>query len=135
LLYLGAEWFVAGASELALAIRIPQIVVGLTVVAHGTSAPKVIVGIQAARRGCSDPVLGNVIGSNIFNVLICLGSAALVGKVGAPIGSIGIDLVTLISMTALLVLFTRRPRNNSRLEGGVALLAYAILMVITVVRG
>lgn len=51
LLYFGAEWFVGGASALALAARIPQLIVGLTVVAYGTSAPEVIVGIEAARAG------------------------------------------------------------------------------------
>jgi hypothetical protein len=65
LLYFGAEWFVGGASSLAVALRVPQLVVGLTVVAYGTSAPEVIVGVQAASAGHGDVALGNVIGSNI----------------------------------------------------------------------
>jgi cation:H+ antiporter len=78
LLYLGAEWFVGGASALALALRIPQILVGLTVVAYGTSAPEIIVGMQAALAGHGDVALGNVIGSNIANIGLILGAAALV---------------------------------------------------------
>lgn len=78
MLYFGAEWLVAGASRLALSLRIPQLVVGLTVVAYGTSAPEVVVGVQAARQGHGDVALGNVLGSNIANVGLILGIATLV---------------------------------------------------------
>ncbi|MRG92933.1 calcium/sodium antiporter [Polyangium spumosum] len=78
LLYFGAEWFVGGASALALALRVPQILVGLTVVAYGTSAPEVIVGVQAAIDQHGEVALGNVIGSNIVNIGLILGVAALI---------------------------------------------------------
>jgi len=78
LLYFGAEWFVGGASALALGLRVPQILVGLTVVAYGTSAPEVIVGVEAALEGHGEVALGNVIGSNIANIGLILGVAALV---------------------------------------------------------
>ena len=65
LLYLGAEWFVAGASALAFALRVSQLIVGLTVVAYGTSAPELIVGVQAALTGHGAGALGNVIGSQL----------------------------------------------------------------------
>ncbi|MDI1483627.1 calcium/sodium antiporter [Polyangium sp. y55x31] len=78
LLYFGAEWFVGGASALALALRVPQILVGLTVVAYGTSAPEVIVGVQAAIDGHGEVALGNVIGSNIVNIGLILGLAVLI---------------------------------------------------------
>lgn len=78
LLYFGAEWLVGGASRLALALRIPQLVVGLTVVAYGTSAPEVVVGIEAALNGQGQVALGNVVGSNLANLGLILGVAALV---------------------------------------------------------
>ncbi|HET9957835.1 MAG TPA: calcium:sodium antiporter, partial [Polyangiaceae bacterium] len=78
LLYFGAEWFVGGASALALALRVPQILVGLTVVAYGTSAPEIIVGIEAAGTGHGEVALGNVIGSNVANIGLILGLAVLV---------------------------------------------------------
>jgi len=78
LLYFGAEWFVGGASALALGLRVPKILVGLTVVAYGTSAPEVIVGVEAALEGHGEVALGNVIGSNITNIGLILGVAALV---------------------------------------------------------
>jgi cation:H+ antiporter len=78
LLYFGAEWFVGGASALALALRVPQLLVGLTVVAYGTSAPEIIVGVQAVSAGHGEVALGNVIGSNIANIGLILGIAALI---------------------------------------------------------
>jgi cation:H+ antiporter len=78
LLYFGAEWLVSGSSRLAVTLRVPQLIVGLTVVAYGTSAPEVIVGIQAAAGGHGDVALGNVIGSNIANLGLILGLTALI---------------------------------------------------------
>jgi cation:H+ antiporter len=78
LLYFGAEWFVGGATALALALRVPQLLVGLTIVAYGTSAPEIIVGVQAAASGHGDVALGNVVGSNITNIGLILGCAALI---------------------------------------------------------
>ncbi|HEY6555687.1 MAG TPA: calcium/sodium antiporter [Polyangiaceae bacterium] len=78
LLYFGAEWFVAGASGLALSLRVPELLVGLTVVAYGTSAPEIVVGVQAARAGHGAVALGNVLGSNIANIGLILGIAALI---------------------------------------------------------
>lgn len=77
LLYLGAEWLVGGASRLALSLRVPQLIVGLTIVAYGTSMPEAIVGIEAALAGHGDVALGNIIGSNIANLGLILGLSAL----------------------------------------------------------
>ena len=90
LLYFGAEWFVAGASALALALRIPELLVGLTVVAYGTSAPEIIVGVEAAAAGHGQVALANVLGSNIANIGLILGLAALVSPApvdGGPIAA------------------------------------------------
>ena len=77
-LVLGAELLVRGASRLALAFGISPLVVGLTVVAFGTSAPELAVSVQSAHAGQADIALGNVVGSNIFNVLFILGASALI---------------------------------------------------------
>ena len=81
MLILGAELLVRGASRLAALTGIAPLVVGLTVVAIGTSAPELAVSARAALRGQGDLALGNVIGSNIFNVLAILGLSALVAMV------------------------------------------------------
>ena len=78
LLVVGAEALVRGASRLALSIGMSPLVVGLTVVAFGTSAPELAVSIQSAASGSADLALGNVIGSNIFNILLILGISALI---------------------------------------------------------
>jgi cation:H+ antiporter len=78
MLYFGAEWLVGGASRVALSLRIPQLLVGLTVVAYGTSAPELVVGVQAARAGHGEVAIGNVIGSNIANFGLILGASTLV---------------------------------------------------------
>lgn len=88
LLVLGGDRLVRGAVGLALRLGISPLVVGLTVVAFGTSAPEMIVSISAALRGSTDIALGNVVGSNIANVLVILGVSALV----APIVTRGHDL-------------------------------------------
>jgi cation:H+ antiporter len=78
LLLAGAEFLVRGASHLARAFAIPPLVIGLTVVAFGTSAPELAMSLQAALDNRADIALGNVVGSNIFNVLFILGLSALI---------------------------------------------------------
>jgi cation:H+ antiporter len=78
LLVVGAEALVRGASRLAAAVGISPLVIGLTVVAYGTSAPEMAVSVQSALSGQADIAVGNVVGSNIFNVLFILGAAALI---------------------------------------------------------
>lgn len=104
LLYLGAEWFVGGAASLALALRVPRMLVGLTVVAYGTSIPEVIVGMQAAASGHGEVALGNVVGSNIANIGLILGVAILVRppRVDASLGRRQVPV--LVGSTALLPL-------------------------------
>ena len=74
----GADFFVDGSSSIAKKLRIPDIVVGLTIVAMGTSAPELAVSVSAAITGSADIALGNVVGSNILNILIILGLSALI---------------------------------------------------------
>ncbi|MBK8651621.1 MAG: calcium/sodium antiporter [Elusimicrobia bacterium] len=83
----GAELLIRGSSRLALRLGVPSLVVGLTVVAYGTSTPEVVVSAKAALSGQPDLALGNVVGSNIFNVLLILGASALVAplRVTRPI--------------------------------------------------
>jgi len=77
-LTVGAELLVRGASRLAMAMGISPLVVGLTVVAYGTSAPEMVVSVQSSLAGQPDVALGNVVGSNIFNVLFILGVSAMI---------------------------------------------------------
>lgn len=121
LLYGGARWFVDGASALALALRVPQLIVGLTVVAYGTSAPELIVGVQAALGGHSDVTLGNLLGSNAANIGLVLGVTALVRppQVDASLRRRELPLLLLATLALFPLLFDARV---SRVEG-LALLA------------
>lgn len=121
LLYGGARWFVDGASALALALRVPQLIVGLTVVAYGTSAPELIVGVQAALGGHSDVTLGNLLGSNAANIGLVLGVTALVRppQVDASLRRRELPLLLLATLALFPLLLDARV---SRVEG-LALLA------------
>lgn len=134
-LLIGGHLFVDGAVSVAHALGMSDRLVGLTIVAVGTSLPELVTSVIAARRGHSDLAVGNVVGSNIFNTFLCLGAAGLAGSVGAPLHTLGVDLVALVVMTGLAAAFIRTERTISRLEGGVAVALYAVFTALTVARG
>lgn len=135
ILLVGGSLFIDGAVEVAKRIGMSERIVGLTIVAVGTSLPELITSLIAARRGHSDIAIGNVIGSNTFNVFLCLGAAALAGPVGAPLSAVTVELVALFVMTALAALFIRSERHVTRLEGALALMLYLAFALVTVLRG
>ena len=74
----GADWFVDGAAGIADKLHIPQLIIGLTIVAMGTSAPEAAISISASIQGSADIAVGNVLGSNILNILIILGLTSII---------------------------------------------------------
>lgn len=100
-LVIGGEVLVRGASAVAAALRIPPLVIGLTVVAFGTSAPELGVSLQAAFSGASDVAVGNVVGSNIFNVLLILGISSLVTPLVVSSQLIRFDVPLMIGVSCL----------------------------------
>ena len=125
LLVKGADFFVDGASAIARRFGIPQLVIGLTIVAMGTSAPEAAVSITAAVRGNADITIGNIVGSNIFNLLFVIGASALVTPV--PYGT---DFLSdnLISGAAALLLLacSLRERKLLRRHGLLMLCGYTL---------
>ena len=101
----GADWFVEGAAGIADKLHIPQLVIGLTIVAMGTSAPEAAVSITAALEGSADISVGNVVGSNILNVLIILGLCALITSVAVAKTTIRYEIPIMLAATGLLALF------------------------------
>ena len=91
-LFFGGNWLVQGASALALRFRVPPLVIGLTVVGFGTSTPELLVSVQAALSGAGGIAIGNVVGSNIANILLILGISAVVGPMVATLGELRRDL-------------------------------------------
>ena len=98
----GADWFVEGAASIATRFGIPQLVIGLTIVAMGTSTPEAAVSLAAALKGSADITIGNVVGSNILNVLVILGTSAAMTRLNVAKSTIKIEIPFMIAVTALL---------------------------------
>lgn len=128
-LVLGGSLFVDGASGLARSWGMSERIIGLTIVAVGTSLPELATSLIAAWRGHSDLSVGNVVGSNIFNALLCLGAAALLAPVEAPLASVRLDLGVMVALTVFGAVAMRRARIIGRAEGGVLLVAYVAFLV------
>jgi cation:H+ antiporter len=101
LLTVGAELLVRGAAALALALRVSPLVVGLTIVAYGTSAPEMVVSVQSSLQGQADIAVGNVVGSNIFNVLFILGVSALITPLAVAQQLVRFDVPLMIGLSVL----------------------------------
>ena len=102
----GADILIDGSTNLALHLKIPKIVIGLTIVAFGTSAPEFAVSIQSILNGTTDLVIGNVIGSNITNILLILGICSLFSKLHVKSNTVKKELPLLLLLTILVsVLF------------------------------
>jgi cation:H+ antiporter len=104
LLVVGAEWLVRGASTLAERLRISRLIIGLTIVAYGTSSPEMAVSVLASLRGQGDVALGNVVGSNIFNVLLILGLSAIVAPLRVSMQLVRVDVPIMIAVSVATLL-------------------------------
>ena len=129
----GGSVFVDGAVGLARSLGVTERVIGLTVVAVGTSVPELATSLVAARRGHTDLAVGNVVGSNLFNLLLVVGIAALVAPVAVPAGAL-VDLVALVTVTGLGCWFLIRGRVLPRAQGAVLLGAYVAYLMVLVLQ-
>ncbi len=130
----GAQLLVRGASTIALSLGVSELVVGLTVVAIGTSLPEVAASVTAALRGQRDLAIGNVVGSNIFNIALCLGLAGLVAPDGleAPIQLITFDMRVMVVVAIVLLPLIITEYTVSRQEGVLLLFWSVVYLVWTV---
>jgi cation:H+ antiporter len=120
----GARFLVSGAVSTAQAVGLSEAVIGLTIVAIGTSMPELVTSIIAVRKGQGDVAFGNVIGSNIFNILGILGITALVQPMMVPPEIIQLDIWVMAAAAILLVVLARTGWRIGRIEGGVMLALY-----------
>ncbi len=130
---IGGDLVVDGASVVAAALGLSQTLIGLTVVALGTSLPELVTSIVAAKKDEVDMALGNVIGSNIFNILFVLGIAATISPVEFITENI-IDIVILVAMSILVWLFAWSKKKIVRWEGVTMLAIYAAYVVYICIR-
>jgi cation:H+ antiporter len=132
LLVFGADWLVKGASRIAAASGVSPLVIGLTVVAYGTSAPELAVSVKAAFVGQADLAVGNVVGSNIFNVLFILGLSALITPLVVAAQIIRIEVPIMIGVSILVYLMSL-DGGLGRLDGAV-LFAGVVLYTVAQIR-
>ena len=135
-LYFGGKWVVEGAVFTARQFGLSELLISSTIVAIGTSLPELITSIAAARKKDIDLAIGNVVGSNIFNVFWILGASALIYPIALP-PSVLIDLSFLVGATLLLFLFmfVGKRHELERWQGGVFLASYAAYLIFLILRG
>ena len=113
----GADWFVDGASGIASKLGVPQLVVGLTIVAMGTSLPEAAVSVTAALDGNAGITVGNVVGSNILNILIILGITGVITAVAVQKSTIRYEIPFMLVITILTIVLGMSGNSISRVEG------------------
>ena len=113
----GADWFVEGSSKVAEKFGIPQLVIGLTIVAMGTSLPETAVSISAALKGSAEISIGNILGSNILNILLILGLTALICPVAVQKSTIRYEIPYVVLVSAVLMGIGYTDHIVSRLDG------------------
>ena len=129
----GGDFVVNGATTIATGFGISQTIIGLTIVALGTSLPELVTSIVAARKNELDMAVGNVIGSNIFNILLILGAAATISPVAFSMENL-MDTIALIMMSLIVWLFAHSKEKIVKGEGIAMLVMYAVYMVYICVR-
>lgn len=124
----GADWFVDGAAGIADKFGVPQLVIGLTIVAMGTSAPEAAVSITAALKGSADITIGNIVGSNILNILIILGLTSAIVAVAVAKSTIRVEIPYMILITLLLLGLGHTGNEVSFLEGVILWIFFLIYL-------
>lgn len=124
----GADWFVDGSSALAFRLGIPQLVIGLTIVAMGTSAPEAAVSITSALKGNEGITVGNVVGSNIMNILLILGIASVIVPLAVQKSTRMIEIPYMIAITVLFGVLGYTGEMVTRVEGGILWIAFLIYL-------
>jgi cation:H+ antiporter len=127
-LYFGADWFIGGAEEIAVDLGVSQRVIGLTVLALGTSLPELFTSVIAARKGETDLALGNLLGSNIFNILSIIGITSIIKPLSVNIDILHTDFPWMIGITVL-ILPLMIIRKRLGMPSGIILIASYLLYV------
>jgi len=133
MLIFGAKLLVDGSVDIAQRLNVPNVIIGLSVVAIGTSVPELAFSLRAALKGHPEIALGNVVGSNVFNLLSVVGIAALVSPLAVPEEAVRRDVWAVLAATVLIwpIMLTRQ--SISRVEGGFMLAVYTAYIIIVYV--
>ncbi|WP_404350426.1 calcium/sodium antiporter [Sutcliffiella horikoshii] len=129
----GGELVVRNSTEIAVSLGMSETLVGLTIVAIGTSLPELVTSIMAAIKKQSEIALGNIVGSNIFNILFVLGTSSLIAPL--PVNSkIFVDIGLLVVLTVILLVFSRTNFRIGKIEGTFLAIAYVLYLVFIIIR-
>ncbi|MGD6872075.1 calcium/sodium antiporter [Sutcliffiella horikoshii] len=129
----GGELVVRNSTEIAVSLGMSETLVGLTIVAIGTSLPELVTSIMAAIKKQSEIALGNIVGSNIFNILFVLGTSSLITPL--PVNSkIFVDIGLLVLLTVILLVFSRTNFRIGKIEGTFLAVAYVLYLVFIIIR-
>lgn len=131
-LFIGGEMIVGNAITLASGLGVSETIIGLTIVAIGTSLPEITTVIVASLRGHSEVALGNVLGSNVFNIFAVMGAAGLTGPVLIEAGLYRFDFWVMLIATFALLIYVLSRRPIGRKTGAIFVLAYVAYMVVTI---
>lgn len=129
----GGQLVVNSASDIAISFGLSETLVGLTIVAVGTSLPELVTSLVAAKKGDSDIAMGNVVGSNIFNILLVLALSASIHPINVNILCI-YDLIILLGISILTYIFAWTKRSVGRVEGGILVVLYILYMIYIIMR-
>lgn len=125
----GADWFVEGVAGIAEKFGIPQLVIGLTIVAMGTSAPEAAVSITSAMKGSAGITIGNVVGSNILNVLVILGLTAVITRVAVQRSTVRYEIPFMLIITLVLLGLGLSGNEITFVEGIILWVLFIVYMV------
>lgn len=125
-LYFGAEWFVGGAKAMAISLGVSERVIGITVLALGTSLPELVTAIVASVKKETDLALGNLMGSNIFNILSILGITSIIQDIHVSKQIIHHDMVAMLIITLILLPMMLYKRSVGRISGAILLVLYVV---------
>lgn len=129
----GGDLVVDSATNIATSFGMSANLVGLTIVAMGTSLPELVTSVIAVKKGETEIAIGNVIGSNIFNILLVLGLAALIHPMAVSIVAI-IDTIFMTAVTILLYIFIKKNNSLTKIHGIIFVIIYFIYLIYTIIR-
>ena len=132
-LYFGSEWFVGSAKDLAISLGVEERVVGLTIVALGTSLPELVTAALASYKGQTDLALGNLMGSNIFNILSILGITSIIQKIQVNQAILNKDIIWMMLITLMILPLLVMRRIVGRIDGLILLIVYTVYIYTVVV--
>ena len=135
LLIKGADFLVDGASNIAKKFHIPEIIIGLTIVSIGTSMPELFVSVTSALKGSSDMAMGNVIGSNVCNLLLILGLSSVIKSVKFQKETKHIEIPLCLAFTILFMVLCNSGNDISRMDAIILIILFTLFITYTIIMG